>query len=534
MNEGIQINKLIFPLQRFPTSANNSDLQADQTNPAICLYGRRFYKDQTPVEYLSEFLLVFASQKNEKKEGCYQFNLNHDNSIAPRYWPEDKVALKLFSFFPYSKLETRHQVHRTAYLDAINTVKEKINGAAEDKEEVVRLIQSLFAGFVGVAKNRTWVTYSFLPASTSLLAREVHWEHQRALKEKNKEICDWESSKDFFSDNMRSFMGRGGELLYLQIVNFFSHANSNDIQQLLTLNEYKHLVYQVNNLQLRLENGLRQFLEESFNQLGVLVNLIETTLDDYKINKTLKSSSFGWIPKNTYIEAALFTFEMDNIVLSNLGLLDKLDLLQTLCSFQVLRSLCFQARRVDDTEKTTPGFIGNYVWIVTDSTANMSEPIRQMSQNSFKLIDSMLYRVLRIPNLFPNNIKPKPEDFKNGDDNVFKHFRKFSKEIGLVIPPKGTGERFTLHQGLLRFLVAALVRPGERIRLNHFYQRVFAHYGIALGAEQLAVALKWCGNEEEADTYCVTANTTWIEEALQQGGFLVELSDAVSMVKNPG
>jgi hypothetical protein len=141
---------------------------------------------------------------------------------------------------------------------------------------------------------------------------------------------------------------------------------------------------------------------------------------------------------------------------------------------------------------------------------------------------------LRSPYLFKDGKQPTKDDLKNGDDNVFKHFRKFTKEIGLVVPRKGNGQRFTLHQGLLRFLVAVLVSPGECIRLTHFYERVFAHYGIALGGEQLSVALNWSGDEIAGGSYAISSSTAWVEEALQQGGFLIELSDAVSMVKNPG
>jgi hypothetical protein len=89
-----EINKY---LERFPTTGTDSgELQADQTNPAIRLYGRRFYKDQTPVEYLAEFLLVFASAKSQNQETNYQFQFALGDC---KYWPEDRVALKLFSFF---------------------------------------------------------------------------------------------------------------------------------------------------------------------------------------------------------------------------------------------------------------------------------------------------------------------------------------------------------------------------------------------------------------------------------------------------
>ncbi|MFP4280787.1 MAG: hypothetical protein ACLFQI_12420, partial [Halochromatium sp.] len=94
--------------------------------------------------------------------------------------------------------------------------------------------------------------------------------------------------------------------------------------------------------------------------------------------------------------------------------------------------------------------------------------------------------------------------------------------------------RFVLHPSLLRFLVAALVKPGEYLRLTEFYKRVFAHYGIALGGEPLATAVAWSSGGAGERNYGLDVSTAWVEEALQQGGFLIELSDAVSIVHNPG
>lgn len=511
---------LTVALERFPSGRDSNDSKAD--NPAIFIYGRRFYKDQTPVEYLAEFLLVFAASKRENGEGCYQFSLDCD-----RYWPEDRIALKLFSFFPSSKLETRHPVHRQAYLDAINAIKERINGTKGEREEAVRLIQSLFGGFVGVAKNRTWVTHSFLPVTTGLLARELVWVHSAAKKDKD--LKSWDETIKHFANDRHIFMARGGELLYLQLVNLFAQLEHPEIEKLLQHDAYQHLHRYMANLHPQLEQKLQTMLESLVGQIGSLVEWIDSALDEYKINLKPKHANLGWVPAATRTEALLFAIEIHNICSSKLGTLDKLELMQTLCSMQVLRSLCFQARRIDKSEKNTQGFIGNYVWIATDPEAKLGSPIRQMAQNSFVRIESLLYRVLK--NI--NDLNAGGSETE-ADKHGFQIFRKISKEIGLVIPQKGSGQRFTLHQGLLRFLVAALVHPGERIRLNHFYQRVFAHYGIALGGEQLAVALSWCGNEADGDSYTVASNTTWIEEALQQGGFLVELSDAVSMVKNPG
>ena len=108
------------------------------------------------------------------------------------------------------------------------------------------------------------------------------------------------------------------------------------------------------------------------------------------------------------------------------------------------------------------------------------------------------------------------------------------KKIELVLPFKGPGLRFVLPPHLLHFLVIALIEPGGRIPLDAFYERVFAHYGIALGSRQLAVALAQSEDGGMAHhDYAVAADTRWIEETLRQGDFLVELSDAVSIVRNP-
>jgi hypothetical protein len=524
---------------RFPAIGEDSELKADKTNPAIRLYGRRFYKDQTPVEYLAEFLLVFASPKNEQSDdennGSYQLKIDPNNRKIPCYYPQDRVALKLFAFFPSSKLETRHPAHRQAYLDALETIKECLTDSNdEDKDETIKLIQSLLNGFVGVAKNRTWVTYSFLPASTDFLSYEVTWQHPQALKKSKKiEVIDWESSKHYFDQGTRNFLGRGGELLFLQLANLLNEYECPEIVSMLSQEEYKHLDFEVVEIIKRLEKSLEQILKNSVSQLGKIVEFIENKLTKYKLNEKPRPSNLGWVPVASRLEALLFAKEMDNICISSSGALEKLELLQTLCCMQVLRSLCFQARRIDKSEKNTPGFIGHYTWIVTDSEAKTDTPIRKMAQSSFGRIEAMLYRALRSKKIFGDKFYPSDKDLKNGDDNGFRHFRKFAKEIGLVIPKTGGGQRFTLHQGLLRFLVAALIKPGERIRLNHFYQRVFSHYGIALGGQELAIALAWSGNESGGESYAISANTAWIEEALQQGGFLVELSDAVSIVHNP-
>lgn len=518
------INECVRP---FPKNANINGSSADKTNSAIRLYGRRFYKDQTPVEYLAEFLLVFGSPKLQNGAGTNCFDILAEDGGSYGYWPKDRIALKLFAFFPTSKLETRHPVHRDAYLRVIEILREAVEGNSDQKDETVRLIQSLLGGFVGVAKNRTWVTYSFLPASKALLGRELDWLHSAAKTDVG--LTDWDAAKKHFATDRHNFMARGGELLFLQLANLFSDPAAPELMKLMQRVEYRHIGdFSVSERKKRVQLGLRMILEDAIRPLNDLVSMIEGRLSSFTLQGDVKIASLGWTPLVSRTEALLFAFEIDNICDLSLSSLEKLDLLQILCCIHVLRSLCFQARRVDQGEGDTFGFCGNYAWVVSDPDGLSGSPIRQMSQASVSRIEALLYRVLR-----NKQWEGQGSSANEADKHGFQIFRKISKEIGLMIPIKGPGQRFSLNPRLVRFLVAALVRPGEHLPLDKFYERVFAHFGIVIGGHPLAEALKWSGAAGHQKSYGVDVSTGWLEETLQQGGFLIELSDAVSIVHNP-
>jgi hypothetical protein len=544
--------------QRFPENDTSPD-GAD--NPAIQLYGRRFYKDQTPVEYLGEFLLVFASPKGAdpnasfaEQEHAHAFNFNIGDGRAPiEYWPQDRVALKLFSFFPTSKLDTRHDVHQKAYAEACSTLLASIDAGDVEKQETIRLLQSLFSGFVGVAKTRTWVTQSFLPASESLLAREVTWNHPAALKNsKNRDVSEWGAMCTYFDGGTHNFMGRGGELLFLQLAHLFHRFPERQIDELVSgpLSEQSRRL-RVSEIRESLQDSLRRLLTDAIGPVGELASFCEERLFPFQlVNKdgTLKKrtpTKLGWVPRETIPEATLFAIEAHHITSAQSSPLEKIEHLQVLCLMQVLRSLCFQAVRAlrgsasqeSSAMPEIPGTLGNYSWICANPTVSSAHASGKLAQRSMEQIESILYRAIRLPEFAPDQEKIGEVKFKralnNGDDNCFRLLRKFGKDLGLVVPRTGKGQRFVLPPDLLHFLVIALIEPGGRIPLDTFYERVFAHYGIALGPRQLAAALAQQSQDGAGHhDYAVAADTRWIEETLRQGDFLVELSDAVSIVRN--
>ncbi|KKO48134.1 hypothetical protein VT06_13380 [Arsukibacterium sp. MJ3] len=518
-----------FLQDRFPESATIGG-SGEKTNAAIMLYGRRFYKDQTPVEYLAEFLLVFLSAKSKDGADSYTFEVS---AAEAAYYPLDHVALKLFSFYPSSKLETRHSSHQKKYIDALIQIKNRLSGGTDNqKDDSIRILQSLFYGFTGVAKNRTWVTHSFLPASEHLISREVAWRHSSAKRDTS--INTWDSSREYFDTSAHLFMARGGELLFLQLAHLFSLSPESIVKRLNIENNdsYSHLIFtDVSQLKLLLQKNLKNLLSGSLKKIDKLASFVEKSLSDVTLNddNKPKKATLGWVPRASVPESFLFAQELNNICCSSLNELEKLDMMQMLCCLHVLRSLSFQARRLSQSEKITTGFMGEYAWIVSTPDTPKDSASRRLSQTSFEIIEGMLFRVLRIVHSGHLGVE---SSMKEADDHGFKIFRKIGKEIGLIIPKNGQGQRFVLSPTLLRLLVAAVIKPGERVRLTEFYRRIFAHFGIALAGKQLSVAIEWSSISNDTKDYAMTTESLWIEEALRQGGFLVELSDAVSIVYN--
>lgn len=503
---------------RFPNIDNHEDL-----NPAIKLFGRRFYKDQTPVEYLAEFLLVFASAKIVEGGNKYQFPTITNTGKELKFWPHVRLPLKFFSFFASSKLETRYDVHSAEFRTGIDMLKKHISAGSDQKRDLtVRLLQSLFSGFVGVAKNRTWATQTFLPASDCLLAKEVDWRHTQAVANNPQ---DWESTLRFFDTGAHNFMARGGELIYLQLLNLFSHPDLPEIEALRRHESYRHLTNDASWKEC-IETDLREMLGKVEDHIGGLASFIEDCWKGYRYKSEPVESNLGWVPTDTATEAYLLASEMLNIASSSHGSLQKVEFLQDLCCLHVLRTLCCRARRLGADTGVTDGFIGNFAWVVCTRSSETAGEGKKLAIEGYQKIEQMLFRVLRLPHLMKANSEPS-----KGDDHVYKLFRKLGKEIGLLAPKTGANIRFVLPNSIIRLLVASLIRPGKRIRLSEFYRRIFSHYGIAIRSNELAVALNWLGNPNSV--VAVAQDTTWFEDELQRGGFLIALSDAVSIVCNP-
>jgi hypothetical protein len=537
-------------MARFPDSSlrpalQNPTVAREDNNPAIQVFGRRFFKDQTPVEYLAEFLLVFASSKGDDESNAYAFPLYQSTPSALSYNPRYRLALKLFSFLGASKLETRHRSHIESFKAGLGEMEKRIStGSKLSRNDAVRLIQGVFSGFVGVAADRTWTAHTFLPASSTLLAREILWEHGGTKGAAKNPDLTWEQAHNghYFNTSAHSFMARGGEMLYLQLTSLFNTKAKSGWETLLLgerAESYQHLrsAADLGRLRESLESRLRHVLHESDQAIGPLGEFVNQAFEDVGVTSEGKNTSaeLGWVPTETATEAFLFAWEIDNICRAQRSGLQKISLLKDLCVLHVMRTLCFQSARVASASKGEK-FVGGYAWVVSPPGEQASDNTKKIAINAYVEIENLLYESLRVYEDYDEGVEPDDANgrevwLNRGDDSVVRLFRKVGKQIGLIVPRNGQGMRITLPPHIVRLLVAALVPPGTRIRLDAFYQRIFAHYGLAISQDMIQLALTSSRTQHATNAFGI--DSAWFEEELRRGGYLIPLSDAVALVLNP-
>ncbi|MCG5523613.1 hypothetical protein LRB11_01540 [Ectothiorhodospira haloalkaliphila] len=514
---------------RFPDIALKRDTDS---NLAVRAFGRRFYRDQTPLEYLAEFLLCFSAGKSlpcgAKQEGLPPLDSLPRQPMS--YWSESRLALKLFAFFASSKLETRHPVHVLRFKQLIADIEEAIETERpEYRHRAVTVLQKLFSGFVGVAGQRTWVTHSFIPASRFLLSREVDWRHSEALK---KGVQTWADAQPHFTGGSHNFMARGGEVLFLQLWHALRCMENSELEQWLKDSQYHYIVW--NGLANRVDNGLHQLLDAIDSPLVKLGGVVERAAEqEPPIYELGRDQKFGWVPRMSWQEGALFAWELSNIVASRQDALRKVRVLQDLCCLQVLRSMCFQAARLvgECGQPQSLKFVGGYAWIAVAPQAGHGTDLGKVSHASQSATEELLFKAVRSANLpVLSNAAQSDATPEKADEHGFKLFRSLGKQIGLIVPRTGP-MRFTLSSTLLEATVLALIPPGERVSFDEYLWRLYRHFGIAVGAAQIEAA----SSTLDAGVRLVPQqdSAVWLEDELKRGGFLIPLSDANPLIKTP-
>ena len=506
-------------------------------NPAFILFGSRFYADQTTTELLSEFLGVILSPKWIGPMGPIQSPLPSIDDLgnwkkvegrALQYKPDVKLNLKLFSLLRASPLDSRHSVHKAHYEELSNEFGKKVRSGKRTSDEVQEWIEDFLKGFQGAGFDRTWCAQTFYPVGRAFLAQETIWPRKYA-KNKNLDLSIVKSMPlSFFETTKHNFLARGGELLYLQQCNLFA---GRDISELADKLGYNTRDYQLESVHQCLQKGFASLEIEQLVVLEKLADFIEN-LDPHTYREANRNEGLqcDWCPQESWPEAYLFAIEMSRILRATLGPIERLELLEFGCALQVLRSMCAQSVRYGrlPSGREGPGNLLGYAWLFSPRE-KFSRQQRLASCENVRGVFRMIQSALNNEDIQRLVDQKAPTSLER--DYGHRYFNHLGKRLGMIYPWRGAEPRFVVTDQLIRYLVLSLVEPGKSCTYEDFKRRVYAHHGIAVEGEELEDALIWSGLPPNSSVQPI--GDSWFTQMLRAGGFLVELSDGWSLVRNP-
>lgn len=512
-------------------------------NPAIQLYGNRLFSDQTVSELLSEFLLVVFSPKQTGGEvfetalPAYE-QLSGWNHTPLKYAPKARLNLKLFSFLGASRLDSRHQTHRTHHEQLIKKLYGQIQVEdPEHKNDVIRTIENLFLGFQGAGSGRTWCAQSFLPVSSGFLSSESIWKETKAERE---HVEDWydllETRSSFFDMSQHLFFARGGELLYLQVCNALRQPSS-QIAEWCRDGSFGLSEKEQNPewLHAQLNEALQDLMSFCPHTLTELAEFVDSRLDPVTPESTdgpesdRRFVSAGWCNAESWQEGYLFAVDLLRLMRSNLDVVERIYLLESACSMQVLRTLAMQSMRLMNGEECCAG--PTYRLVVSAPEENRAV-IRRLSQQSVKAVEKIIFQSLRSDAIdLPEDEVARNKKLKQADRSYgSKLFVGLSKRVGFVVPKRGAGARFVLNEQLLRLLVVTTVPVGGRLTFDTFKELLERRHGLVFDAKGLDRASQWLCDK---GIYLAADTDHWLQDMLEAAGFLIHLSDSCALVHNP-
>jgi hypothetical protein len=521
---------------------------SEDYNPAIRLYGNRFFKDQTVLEYLSEFLAVIFSGKRIGDGQVFESPLPSLTDIRKWssltktklcYRPPIKLNLKLFAFLSCSRVDSRDEIHIAHYKKLVDKIENSIKTSNRNVEEIRDWLEDFLRCFQGVGFNRTWCAQTFYPVSASLVTQETIWNKTVA---RNSNIKNWDSAtkrfKKFYSTTRRIFLARGGELLYLQLCNVFAtdQTKVSSFAEIMNLGTEESDLAKLHH---SLQDGLQKLNGNDMDAFNRLVDYIEL-LDKDTHDQTNKESEYltcEWCPRDSWQEAYLFAVEINRLLAASLDPVERLDLLMIGCSLQVMRSLCAQSvRYAENFHPAGNGGMLGYAWIFSSSGLS-SRQQRITSHQNLLASQGLIQKALRHDALKENAARhPDPRKtverlYREADDRYgHKLLLSLGKKLGIIAPRTGPGARFIMTDKVLRYMVLVLLKPGERCPYDEFQRRLYHHYGIAVEGEELTDAVLW--SNLPANSSMQPQDGSWLAEMLRAGAFLNELSDACSIVRN--
>ncbi len=469
------------------------------------IFGHRFKADQTLYEYLTEFLLVFVSAKNEDlKKGKMKF---HDITVEENlsYWVEPRMALRRFIFYDKAKKKGSIREDSIAYSEMINHLVDKMDiNNKELAKEYVEDIQDLFHGYAVVIRNRFWGAQTLLPICPEFVLCGVD-----PTEKKRKKSVDWENHPESLDKNFEftkhNFLSRGGELYYLHLL------------QGLEGNKDK---------QKRLEKLLNNLVNGQCKKISKMARYVQDTWEKRYFLKVLsKKLEVAYIPATGYKECGSYSVdELISFLSCKLHPITRVEILAKGVMFQIMRMMSF--RVADYLGKEKP------VWIV-DMKGKTANTIKKIAHESFHNIESdFMTAINKMANEANITEEERMKKVREARINSLDIFKSKGKELQCIIPVSGPFERFSLSEDVIRFLVFSLVIPGEKMTLKMFLEKLYRNYRIVIGPEEYRQSFE----NTNTDSFLANSfseNVVAFQGFLRSTGFLKELSDATSIVVNP-
>ena len=516
-------------------------------NPAIQLFGNRLINEQSPTELLTELLLVTTSAKQVAGTGdTFTTPLPGMEGLVGwpgggelRYAPKARLNLKLFAFMGASRLDSRHETHRQHYKELLHGLQahtQVVERGTED--DVLRTLENLFLGFQGAGSGRTWCAQSLLPVCPGFLAGETIWSETAARRSSPD---SWPHVMDklhtYFTMNRHRFLARGGEVLYLQVCNALRQTPE-AIQRWAEETRIGIELQEQNPawLHSELQRELARLMEHCPQTVTDIVEFIDSGVESDTARATDRPDGgtrfvdAGWCPADSWQEGYLFAVDLLRLCQADLDVIERLRLLETACAMQVLRSLGVQSARCCPPERTTswPGYR-----LAVSAPDEEWSAVKRISQHTVRVMEKLVYRAIRSDAVtLPDSEDERSRILKEADTRYGgKLFISTAKRIGLLVPRRGAGARFTLNERLLRFLVVTTVPVGGRLTYDRFKELVEARHGLVFDASGFARASAWADGVENVrlGNRC----DAWLQQMLEAAGLLVHLSDSCALVVNP-
>ena len=472
------------------------------------LFGNRFKSDQTLYEYMIEFLLIYSSAKSDDLcSGKMRF---HDTTIEKKlsYWVEPRMALRRFVFYDKARKKGTIKADEQAYQEMIKLLKSKMEDMSEEnKNEYIESIQDLFHGYAVVIKNRFWGAQALLPICPEFMMCGCD-----PSEKKRKAAVNWDDDPitvdSKFSFDKRNFLARGGELYYLHL-----------LQGLEGKDEKKK----------KLEFLLNDLVMVQCEKISKMASFVQDTWESgmgFDKEDLAQQLNISFIPENGYKECEDFSVdELINFLSCKMHPINRMEILAKGIMFQILRMMSCRVSNYLGKDKRK--------WIV-DMKGNSKDSVKKIAAEAYSALEADFMTALnKIAGEFDISEDDMMTCVRKAKQDSLDIFRSKGKEMQCIIPNKGAFERFSLSEDIIRFLVLALIAPGEKMTLNMFLEKLYEHYGIVIGPNEYRKSLENDDNFDTSLASCFAENEIAFQKFLNETGFLKELSDATSIVTNP-